>query len=106
MSKNIVDNAEDRGSRCWAMRLGRRIFRDFGLEHRSAALGGGGVVLKTAFHIFADQGTKEVDPTGGRPPGVGMNTDPTMSTSRLTSTSSQVGRALGTRPVLTAPPTA
>jgi hypothetical protein len=40
--QNIVDNAEERGSRCWGMRVGRRIFRDLWLEQRSTGLGGGG----------------------------------------------------------------
>jgi hypothetical protein len=40
--QKIVDNAEESGSRCWGMRVGRRIFRYLWLDHRSAGLGGGG----------------------------------------------------------------
>jgi hypothetical protein len=42
--QKIVDNAEGRGSRCWRMRVGRRIFRDLGLDQRCAGLGGGGCI--------------------------------------------------------------
>jgi hypothetical protein len=38
--QKIVDNAEERGSWCWGMRFGRRIFRDLWLNQRSAGLGG------------------------------------------------------------------
>jgi hypothetical protein len=40
--QEIVDNAEERGSLCWGMRAGRRIFRDLWLGQRSAGLGSGG----------------------------------------------------------------
>jgi hypothetical protein len=51
--QNIVDNSEERGSRCWGMRAGRRIFRDLWLDHRSAGLGGGVGCIKDCFpHIW------------------------------------------------------
>jgi hypothetical protein len=82
------------------MVAGRGIFRDFWLDERGAGLGVVVFGFKSAFHIFGVQGAKEVGPTGGRQPGVSMNRDLTMSTCRLTSTSSQVGRVLDTRRAL------
>jgi hypothetical protein len=40
--QKTVDNAEGRGSWCWRMRDGRRIFRDLVLDQRCTGLGGGG----------------------------------------------------------------
>jgi hypothetical protein len=69
------------------MRDRRSIFRDF-LIRRKRRWTWVVVGFKTALHIFWNAAGKTVGSNRRRQPGVGMNTDPTISTCPLTSTSS------------------
>jgi hypothetical protein len=55
------------------MRAGRRIFRDLLLDERGAGLAEVVFGFKNAFYIFGKLEEKQVEPTGGRQPGLCLN---------------------------------